>query len=642
MPDLTDISGIPELWSHTHGDPRITIAVLDGPADLDRACFAGADLTRASPYWARDIDLDPRYLELFLEIENSGESDERQRERKEEGIPDELARERLHLGFHATHVVSTILGQPGSPVQGVAPRCRGINIPLGYHAGESTDSVNFTRAIDLALDLGVNIIHVALCQTTSSGIAHDLVDRAIRRCRERNVLIVAPGGNDKGECWCIPAILPDVLTVGAMKDSGEPFKFSNWGRAYQTQGVLANGENILGAQPGTDRPIRKKGTSCAAPIVTGVAALLMSLQLKRGAAVDAEAVRAAIVNSAVPCNPDETPEPERCLRGRLSVPDAYALITGEALSAKPEVNASIDRLPDHGVVVSESAGADAPNKPTGLAYVLGTLGYDFGTEARRDTFQQLMVGVTVEGAPFATEPYDPRQMSNYLAANPSEAKSLIWTLNLESTPVYAIEPVGPFAAEVYRSLQRLMAAQTQPQDSAGFIERMSICGFLTKREVRLFSGQVVQVLATNSPRGMYGWTVAGLATAAAKTVQARYPDASEQVIERGLKSFLERVYYDLRNAGLKPRDRALNFAATNVLQASWCIADPIGAGMQLDSVELEKSPFCRRNSDCWDIKLKFFDPENKLRARKVFRFTIDVSDALPVTVGALRSWSVAQ
>ena len=37
--------------------------------------------------------------------------------------------------------------------------------------------------------------------------------------------------------------------------------------------------------------------------------------------------------------------------------------------------------------------------------------------------------------------------------------------------------------------------------------------------------------------------------------------------------------------------------------------------------------------------LKFFDPENSRRAKKLFRFTIDVSDIIPVTLGEVRSWS---
>jgi hypothetical protein len=48
-----------------------------------------------------------------------------------------------------------------------------------------------------------------------------------------------------------------------------------------------------------------------------------------------------------------------------------------------------------------------------------------------------------------------------------------------------------------------------------------------------------------------------------------------------------------------------------------------------------------RSSDCWDVKLKFFDPENSRRAKKIYRFTIDVSDTVPVTLGEVRSWSSA-
>ena len=55
MPDLNDIPGLSALRSHTKGDPRIKIAVLDGPIDLDRACFQGANLNRLEPYWAEEF-----------------------------------------------------------------------------------------------------------------------------------------------------------------------------------------------------------------------------------------------------------------------------------------------------------------------------------------------------------------------------------------------------------------------------------------------------------------------------------------------------------------------------------------------------------------------------------------------------------
>jgi len=60
--------------------------------------------------------------------------------------------------------------------------------------------------------------------------------------------------------------------------------------------------------------------------------------------------------------------------------------------------------------------------------------------------------------------------------------------------------------------------------------------------------------------------------------------------------------------------------------------------MQLDSIDVVRSPFCRKDSDCWDVKLKFFDPENDRRANRVLRYTIDVSDIMPVTLGTPRLW----
>lgn len=84
----------------------------------------------------------------------------------------------------------------------------------------------------------------------------------------------------------------------------------------------------------------------------------------------------------------------------------------------------------------------------------------------------------------------------------------------------------------------------------------------------------------------------------------------------------------------------LNFAATNAFQAASSFAEAVSTGMELDSIEVEKSPFCRLDSDCWDVKLKFFDPENGRRAKKVYRFTIDVKGRIPVTLGKVRSWSV--
>ena len=313
----------------------------------------------------------------------------------------------------------------------------------------------------------------------------------------------------------------------------------------------------------------------------------------------------------------------------------------QPLSSTNTSNNQISAMPNNSQ--SNNSNGITPSQPpqdvTNIVYVIGTLGYDFGTEARRDSFKQLMPAVTIGNTQIPANPYDARQMVDYLANNLSEAKSLTWTLNMELTPIYAIEAVGSFAREVYEALQELFAGEIEAEDAERYIERVSIPGKLTGRTVKLFSGQVVPVIEPVSPRGIYGWRVNTLVDSALEAVRRGQAEADDEQMRRSLRSFLNRVYYDLRNLGQTSQDRALNFAATNAFQAAQTFSTAVAAGMELDSIAVTKSPFCRMDSDCWDVQLKFFDPENNRRAKKVFRFTIDVSDFIPVTVGKVRSWS---
>jgi PatG Domain len=93
-------------------------------------------------------------------------------------------------------------------------------------------------------------------------------------------------------------------------------------------------------------------------------------------------------------------------------------------------------------------------------------------------------------------PYDPAQLAGHIAENPYEAESLIWTLNLDATPVYAIIPAGPYAAVAYERLRQ--AFQGQLQDG---VEIVSVPGLMVGN-VRLLSGQVVPGLVP-SVRGMF-------------------------------------------------------------------------------------------------------------------------------------------
>ncbi|HEY9302171.1 MAG TPA: PatA/PatG family cyanobactin maturation protease [Phormidium sp.] len=717
------ILGLQNLWIESLGSPEICIAILDGPVDQSHQCFEGANLTRLPT--------------LVSDTAGSG-----------------------HMSGHGTHITSVIFGQPSSAVHGIAPGCRGLIVPVFSDSQRgSLSQLDLARAINQAVENGANIINISGGQLSQSGEADPILSNAVKACNDNGVLIVAAAGNDACQCLHVPAALPSVLAVGAMNAQGLPFDFSNWGSIYQTQGILALGENILGAVP--DGQIAyKSGTSFATPIVSGIVALLLSLQLKQGEIPNPYRVRDAILESVLPCNPEVATDCRQFLAGSLNIPGAHALIAKgkmkeqmsddnvsqpnitnslasdgvQATNAAPQeatipflqptgngmvyipaastpngmyfvpnmhgmgtymvphasgsaivpsqfatpqaqLNGAANTITTSDITASEACGCNG-NGTTSLVYALGLIGYDFGTEARRDSFKQLMPAVDIEtGLPIppsdssstsdglrttiSANPFDARQMAHYLQSSPSEATSLIWTLNLELNPIYAIEPKGAFAADVYRLLQEFLDGQVRDERDIEYVERVSIPAVMTGKTVTLFSGQTVPVIEPVNTRGMYAWKVRSLinavleqaAASASDDLPSEQRDLLREHVEHSLESFLLRIYYDLRNLGQTSQERALNYAATNAFQFTNVLATALRkrsaasdnnqiATMQLDTFEVERSPFCRMDSDCWDVKIKFFDPDNDRRAKTVVRYTIDVSDIMPVTLGQARMWQV--
>ena len=97
----------------------------------------------------------------------------------------------------------------------------------------------------------------------------------------------------------------------------------------------------------------------------------------------------------------------------------------------------------------------------------------------------------------------------------------------------------------------------------------------------------------------------------------------------------------MRNDGRRPEDRALNYAATNAFQIAEVFSQARSDSHVLDGIMVEPSPTSRPNSDCWIVKLTFFNPKARSeQARRVYQLTIDVSDVVPVAIGQVRSWAV--
>jgi cyanobactin maturation PatA/PatG family protease len=326
-----------------------------------------------------------------------------------------------------------------------------------------------------------------------------------------------------------------------------------------------------------------------------------------------------------------------------------------------------------------------------LVYAIGTIGFDFQTEARRDSFRQAMP--FVEGPPDAEgrpsevqpDPYNPEQLRDYLVRNPWASDKLAWTLMVDNSPIYALEAepsvgmeysdtfdeeqiraaVGvqsdlanllvqlaqPPVSTVHRTFRDSIVGQIRKVDAVDYVSRVSIPGVLTDRTTRLFSGQVVPVVEVKS-RGMYTWNEQALVQAVLARVTQDNSDRgvvmSEDLLRKTIRALLDKLYYQFRNLGQTDADRALNYAGTNAFLFGNTFADGLlGAKYvpgeedrfySLDTISVSKSSYCREGSVCYEVVTNFFDPENDQRSRLSFLQTIDVSIEVPVSVAPVHQF----
>jgi len=765
MDPVAEIPDLLPLWqSVSGGDPTVRIAIIDGPVDVDHPALHGARLSFDRT-----------------------------------GVEAPTVRSE-----HGTHVASVILGQPDSPVLGIAPNCtaRVYSIYREGPGGElqPASQAALALAINRALSDGADIINISSGQQVPNGQAQRILADAVRSCVRAGALIVAAAGNDGCRCLQVPAACDSVLAVGACDRDGRPLAFSNFGQSYRYNGILAPGEAVKGAAPFAQVALRS-GTSFATPIVSAVVALLLSRLRQSGRHADPYAVCAALLASASPCLADGTGD-DRCLAGQLDIARAVAtlfgaeaetadaptrrtqaappampfgalpirtshvvtpsiaigevhmedLATGAAFAphgaaqggqAPAEIAAAVtpceatdapapgitpDALPamaapaaaaavrvpsvarvaapslvrpqgvmpafQQPILATETlppvqavpdcgcAARPAPGLAGQMAFPIGRLYYDFGTEARVDYFVQAIAnwrdGLGGRGGDDASRqiaqeygpdrdksgdvaaPYNPEIMVRYLInqapgekqrppgfdSNAYDANAIIWTLTIDAVPIYAVKPLDVFGLGFYGSLLGALFAQEvspfglgdprsirpntrrpkgQETEPPPPVTRVSFAGWLDGATTRLLNGTVLPTLTTDW-RGFYQWNVNQL-LGDAKSTEA--------------EDFLERIYNEFRNVGISPQDRALNYSAMNAHNTKAIFREMAGGGKRLDTVEVDRSVICRPDSDCWDVTYRFFDPANVLtQARQVFQYTIDVSDTVPVAVGPLRRWRV--
>ncbi|WP_448851558.1 S8 family serine peptidase [Corynebacterium sp. 335C] len=219
---------------------------------------------------------------------------------------------------HGTFVAGVIATRPGpDAVVGVAPGAQMASVR--QPVGDDHDLATLAAAVDSALAAGARVINVSLASCAPAGAeppgAAEVRD-AVARAEAAGAVVVAASGNRGADCrdgavaW--PAVLDEVVAVTAVahpRPAGAAAAPAEWALTGPWVDVAAPGGPVTGPDPrgdglagalvsaGGETPVA--GTSFAAPVVAGVAALVLS----RAPHLSPAQVREALVATATPAGP---------------------------------------------------------------------------------------------------------------------------------------------------------------------------------------------------------------------------------------------------------------------------------------------------------------------------------------------------
>ncbi|MGX1695803.1 S8 family serine peptidase [Microbacterium keratanolyticum] len=237
-----DGARIREAWKTTRG-AGVTIAVIDTGIARGPAAFAGA-------------------VTDGTDVSGNGSADGR-----------------TPLGpidsDHGSRVASLAAGRgapDGTGMIGVAPEANLLSISLGFGASATVPfTTQVAEAIIWAVDNGADVINLSFTMNTLGW--DPSWDKAFLHAFENDVVVVVAAGNRGSGTTVVgaPATIPGVLTVGGVDQHGTA------SQSASTQGITiavsAPSEGLLGVTAaGTVE--RWNGTSGAAPIVSGIVALV--------------------------------------------------------------------------------------------------------------------------------------------------------------------------------------------------------------------------------------------------------------------------------------------------------------------------------------------------------------------------------
>lgn len=303
-----DRIALPQAMARSDGGGTV-VAIMDTGLDLQHPAFAGSIVPGGFDFVTGTADVTDR---------NDGSDSDG------DGVANELV-------GHGTFVASM--------VRFVAPGAR--ILPVRVLDGDGNGRLwTLARGIVHAVDRGVEVINISVVSDYDSAA----VEAAIDEATSLGIVVVASAGNCNGTDRLFPASKSNVLGVAATDRLDRKAGFSNYGDdidlaapgASPLVGVPDPATSILGALPG-GRWGAGSGTSFAAPIVAGVAALVRA-QHPEWLATEATSVA---IEQAILLSCDDVSASDPAFGGQLGagrIDAGAAVLAGPVRPAEGDLN----------------------------------------------------------------------------------------------------------------------------------------------------------------------------------------------------------------------------------------------------------------------------------------------------------------
>ncbi|MCS7177175.1 MAG: S8 family serine peptidase [Candidatus Kapabacteria bacterium] len=168
-------------------------------------------------------------------------------------------------GTHVAGIVGAIINNARG-IAGIVPKVRLLAVKIGPDEPGAQSVHNAYQGILYAASMGAAVINCSWGGPGRSEVEYEVVRTAVAM----GAVIVAAAGNDGRRGPFYPAAYPEVLSVAATDSADNKAPYSNY---HETVDIAAPGDEILSLLPG-GLYTRMSGTSMAAPVVSGVVALV--------------------------------------------------------------------------------------------------------------------------------------------------------------------------------------------------------------------------------------------------------------------------------------------------------------------------------------------------------------------------------